>query len=162
MQPMLGHNHTGRRQLRHLVAGRLAGINTLRQLEHVRAGLAPLRPMLDNLVDLLRRQQPPMLTLMPRLPATRTTRTLPSRPRRRRRRILRRRQRRVPRAPVQTPLKLTHPRLKPPVRLHQLTQPQQEQDRRLTVTIKDRLSLNPLHTTKFAAPTEVPSWGERL
>jgi len=122
MQPMLGHNHTGRRQLRDLVPGWLTGINTLRPGEHPRAALAPFGPILDKFVDLLQRQQPPMLTLMPWLPTTAPTRPLPARPRRRRRRILRRPQRRVARAPVQTPHKLTHPRLKPPVRL-QLTQP---------------------------------------
>src|SRR5216684_2382877 len=99
---------------------------------------------------------------MPGLAASPPTRPLPARPRRHRRRVLRRRQRRVPRTPVQPTLELTHTSLEPLVRLDQLTDPQQQPDRSLTITIKDRLSLNPLHTTKFAAPTRVPLQGERL
>ena len=115
--------------------------------------------MINKLVNLPGRQQPTMLALMPRLAAATPTRPLPARTWRRRRRILRRRQRRVPRAPVQPPLKLAHPSLEPLVRLDQLTDPQQQRDSRLTITIKDRLSLNPLHTTTFDTGTEVPSPG---
>ena len=115
--------------------------------------------MLDDLVDLLGREQPPMPALMPRLTTTPPTRFLPARPRRHRRRILRRRQRRVPRAPVQPPLELTHPSLEPQIRLDQLAHPQQQQNSRLTITIQDRLGLSPLHTSKFAARTRVPAPG---
>ena len=115
--------------------------------------------MIDEPVDPLRRKQPPVLALMPGLAAPPPTRSLPSRTRRRRRRILRRRQRRVPRAPVQPPLELGYPSLQPLVRLDQLTDPQQQRDSRLTITIKDRLSLSPLHSSMFAARTEVPSPG---
>ena len=45
------------------------------------------------------------------------------------------------------------------VRLDQLVKPKQQRDSRLTITIKDRLRLSPLHTTRFAARTEVPSPG---
>jgi hypothetical protein len=156
---MLGHPNRDRRQLRNLVAPRLKSVNTLELLEGVRAGLAPLGPMLNDLINLFGRKQTPVLALMPGLAAPSTTRSLPTRPRRHRRRVLRRRQRRVPRAPVQPTLKLTHPRLEPLIRLNQLTQPQQQQDSRLTITIKDRLSLSPLHTTMFDAGTEDPSPG---
>jgi hypothetical protein len=115
--------------------------------------------MLDDFVDLLGRKQPPVPTLMTGLTTTPPPRALPARTRRRRRRILRRRQRRVPRAPVQPPLELGYASLEPLVRLDQLTQPQQQRDSRLTITIKDRLSLSPLHPYMFAATTEVPSPG---
>ena len=133
-----------------------------RSSEQVRARPAALRPMLDDLVDLLERKQPPMPALMPRLATTSPTRPLPARTRRRRRRILRRRQRRVPRTPVQPPLELGHPSLEPLVRLHQLAHPQQQRDSRLTITIKDRLRLSPLHTTGFAAGTGSLPQPERL
>jgi hypothetical protein len=115
--------------------------------------------MLADPVDLLGCKQPPVFALLTRLTPAPSTRPLPARTPRRRRRILRARQRRVPRTPVQPPLKLRHPSLKPLVRLNQLTQPQQQQDSRLTITIKDRLSLSPLHTTRFDTAPEVPSPG---
>jgi len=107
----------------------------------------------------LERKQPPVLALMPRLTTTPPTRSRPARTRRHRRRILGRRQRRVPRTPVQPPLKLDHPSLEPLVRLDQLAHPQQQRDRRLPITVKDRPSLSPLHTSTFAAPTRVPPQG---
>ena len=118
--------------------------------------------MIDDLVDLLGRKQLPVPAFMPWLTASTPTRPLPARTRRRRRRVLRRRQRRVPRASIQPPLELGHPSLEPLVRLDQLAQPQQQRDSRLAITVKDRLSLGPLHTSRFAARTEVPSPAERL
>jgi hypothetical protein len=70
VQPMLGHPHSDRRQLRDLMAPRLRRINQIRPAEHVRARAAALWPMLDDLVDPLGREQPPMLALMPRLTTT--------------------------------------------------------------------------------------------
>jgi hypothetical protein len=162
VQPMLNHADRDRRQLRQLVPPRLYGIDQLRLGEDVRTGLAPLRPILDDLVDLLGREQPPVPALMPGLTAAPASRLLPARTRRRRRRILRRRQRRVPRTSIQPPLKLSHPSLEPLVRLNQLANPQQQRNRRLAITIQDRTGLNPLHTESFAAGTEVPSPRERL
>ena len=159
VQPMLGHTDRGRRQLRDLVPPRLRRVHQVRRAEHVRARPAAHGPMLDYLVDLLGRKQPPVPALMPGLTAPPPTRPLPARTRRRRRRILRRRQRRVPRTPAQPPLELGHPSLEPLVRLDQLTHPKQQQDRRLPITIKDRLGLHPLHTPRFAARTEDPSPG---
>ena len=156
---MLSDLDRDRRQLDNLVAPRLHGVDQLLRAEHVRARLAPLGPMIDELVDPLRRKQPPVLALMPGLAAPPPTRSLPARPRRRRRRVLRRRKRRVPRTPVQPPLELGYPSLETLVRLDQLADPQQQRDSRLTITIKDRLSLSPLHSSRFAAPTEVPSPG---
>src|SRR5579864_5967012 len=125
--------------------------------------------MLDDLVDLLGRNKPPVTALVPLLPATLPTRPLPTRPRRSRRRILRRRQRRVPRTPIQTTLKLGHPSLEPLVRSHQrlirdhhVIEPKQQTDSRLAITINNRLRLGPLHPNTFATGTEVPSPPERL
>ena len=50
----------------------------------------------------------------------------------------------------------------PLVRCHQIIEPKQQTDSRLTITIKNRLRLSPLHTKTFAAGTEVPSPPERL
>jgi hypothetical protein len=169
VQPVFAHPHSDRRQLRDLMTPRLDRINPLRLAKHVRARPAPLRPILDHLIDLLWPKQPPVAALVPLLPAPLPARPLPSRPLRSRRRILRRRQRRVPRTPVQTSLELGHPSLEPLVRLHQplirLDQPikpKQQPDRCLTITIQDRLRLGPLHTNTFAARPEVPSPPERL
>ena len=115
--------------------------------------------MVNDVIDLLGWKQPSVPALMPGLAAPPPTRPLPARTRRRRRRILRGRQRRVPRTPVQPPLELGYPSLETLVRLDQLADPQQQRDSRLTITIKDRLSLSPLHSSRFAAPTEVPSPG---
>jgi hypothetical protein len=116
--------------------------------------------MLDHLVDLLGRKQPPVPALMPGLTTTTPTRPLPTRTRRRRRRILRGRKRRVPRTPAQPPLELNHPSLEPLVRLDQLAHPQQQRDSRLAIAIKDLLGLSPLHTTRFAALDSGPSFKE--
>ena len=115
--------------------------------------------MLNDLVHPLGRKQPPEPALVAGLTTASATRPLPSRTRRRRRRILRRRKRRVPRTPVQPPLELSNPSLETLVRLHQLPEPKQQPDSRLTITIKNRLGLSPLHTNTFAARTEVPSPG---
>ncbi len=113
--------------------------------------------MLDDLVDLLGRNQPSVPALVTRLTTTPSTRSLPARTRRRRRRILRRRQRGVSRAPVQPPLELTDPGLEPPVRVDQLANPHKQSDRRLPITIENRLRVGPLHTTEFATLKRVPS-----
>src|SRR6266545_2605221 len=119
--------------------------------------------MLDDLVDLLGRKQPPVPALVPRLAAPTSTRALPARTRRRRGRVLRRRQRRVPRAPLQPPLKLGHPRLEPLIRVDQLPDPHQQRDRRLPVAVEDRLRLVPLHTGALRRTTPGPCTGaERL
>jgi len=141
------------------MAPRRRRINELRPAEQVRARLAALGPMLDDLVDLLRRKKPPVPALVTGLTTTPTTRGLPARTRRHRRRILRGRQRRVPRTPIQPPLELTHTSLEPLIRVDQLAHPQQQQNSRLTITVKDRLGLTPLHTSKFAARTRVPARG---
>jgi len=73
VQPMLAHAHRDRRQLCDLVAPRLHRINKLLLSEHVRAGVAALGPVLHDLVDLLRREQPPVLALVPGLAARRPT-----------------------------------------------------------------------------------------
>ena len=70
---MLAHAHRDRRQLRDLVAPRLDRINKLLLSENVRAGVAALGPVLHDLVDLLRREQPPVLALVPGLAARRPT-----------------------------------------------------------------------------------------
>ena len=106
---------------------------------------------------------------MPTLPTPLPIRLLPTRPRRSRRWILRGRKRRVPRTPIQATLKLTNPNLEPLVRLNQplvrydqIVEPKQQPDSRLTITIKNRLRLGPLHTHLFAVRPEVPSPPERL
>jgi hypothetical protein len=125
--------------------------------------------MLDDLVDPLKRKQPPVPALVPALAAPLPARPLPTRARRSRRRILRRGQRRVPRTPIQTTLELGNPGLEPLVRLNQtlvrheqLVQPKQQSQSRLTITIQNRLGLGPLHTTAFAARERVPTQAERL
>jgi hypothetical protein len=135
VQQVLGHPHRDRRQLSDLTPSRFRRIDLLRAGELVRATLATLGPMLNDLVDLLGRNKPPVATLVPLLAAALPTRPLPTRPWRRRRRILRRRQRRVPRTPIQTTLKLRHPILKPLIRSHQplirghqLIEPKQQPD----------------------------------
>jgi hypothetical protein len=70
---MLAHAHRDRRQLRNLMAPRLHRIDKLLLSEHVRAGVATLAPMLNDLVNLLRREQPPVLALVPELAARRPT-----------------------------------------------------------------------------------------
>jgi hypothetical protein len=65
---VLGHHDRDRRQLGHLTPRRLGRIDTIRLGKLVRARPAPLRPMLDELVDPLGRKQPPIPALMPMLP----------------------------------------------------------------------------------------------
>lgn len=113
--------------------------------------------MLNDLVNLLGRKQPSVPALVSRLTTTPSTRSLPARTRRRRRRILRRRQRGVSRAPLQPPLELADPHLEPPVRVDQLANPHKHSDRRLPITVQNRLRLGPLHTTEFAPLKRVPS-----
>src|SRR6266540_18731 len=166
---MLAHSDRDRRQLGYLTPRRLGDIDTLGFGEHVRARPAAVGPMLDDLVDLLGRKQPPVPGLMPVLPAPLPARPLPTRAWRSRERILRRRQRRVPRTPIQTTLELSNPSLEPlvrlhqtPIRIHQLAEPQQQRDSRFAITIQDRLRLDPLHTKPFATRTQVPAPPERL
>jgi hypothetical protein len=106
---------------------------------------------------------------VPLLPASLPARPLAARTTRSRRRILRRRKRRVPRTLIQTTLQLGNPSLEPfirrdqtLVRIHQLVEPQQQPNSRLTIAIEDRLRLGPLHTKPFAARTRVPAPPERL
>src|SRR5438128_11079335 len=160
---MLGHPDRDRRQLGGLTPGRLGRIDTIRVGELVRTRPAPAGPMLDDLVDLPGRKQPPVPAFVSVLPAPLAARPLPARTWRRRRRILRRRQRRVPRTPIQPPLELGHPSLEalvridqPLVRLDQLVQPKQQADRRLTITIQDRLGLAPLHPGQLRRDTTGP------
>jgi hypothetical protein len=133
----------------------LRSLNALRLGEDVRASLAALRPVLDDLVDALERQQRAMAALVTGLaaPIASTPRLLRSR--RRRRRILRGRQRRVARVPAQTPLELGHASLQPLirldqplVRLDQRVELKQQPDSRRAITIQDRLRLGTLHTTQ--------------
>lgn len=159
---MLGHSHSDRRQLGHLTPSRFSRIDALGLVELVRARAAVVGPMLHELIDPIRRKQPPIAALMPALSTAGLARPLTTRPRRRRRRILRWRQRRVPRAPIQTPLELPNTLLEPPVRSHQLIEPKQQTNSRLTITIQDRLGLTPLHTAIFATGPGVPSPPERL
>jgi hypothetical protein len=60
-----GHPHRDRRQLRHPMTPRLNRVNTICLDEQVRTRPAALRPMLDDLVHLPRRKQPPVPTFMP-------------------------------------------------------------------------------------------------
>jgi hypothetical protein len=70
VQPVLGHPDRDRWQLGDLTPRRLDCIDTLRLGELVRARTAPVRPVLDELVDPFGRKQPPIPALMPLLPAT--------------------------------------------------------------------------------------------
>src|SRR6266540_699705 len=166
---MLGHLDCDRRQLGHLTPRRLGRVDPVAFDERVRARPTAVGPMLDDLVDLLGRKQPPKPALVPVLPAALPARPLPTRAWRSRRGILRRRKRRVARTSVQPPLELGNPRLEPLVRLHQplvrlnqLVQPKQQTNSRLTIPIQDRLGPGPLHTQTFGARTKVPSPPERL
>jgi len=68
VQSVLSHRDRDRRQLGHLTPRRLGRIDTIRLGELMRTRPAPLRPMLDELVDPLRQKQPPIPALMPMLP----------------------------------------------------------------------------------------------
>src|SRR6266545_341911 len=149
---MLAQRDRGRRQLADLVPLHGGRVDPLVGGEDVRAGPAALRPVLDNLVHPLERKQRPVLAFMPGLAAPLATGAWPAGPRRRRRRILRRRQRRVARTA-----------LEPPIRLDKLSDPHQQRDRRLPITIEDRLRLRPLHPTQLRRDTTGPCTGaERL
>src|SRR6266545_7271692 len=160
---MLGHPDRDRRQLSDLTPGRPGRIDTIRLGEPVRTRPAPVGPMLDELVDLLGREQSAVPAFVSVLPAPLAARPLPARTWRRRRRILRRRQRRVARTPIQPTLELDHPSLEALVRidqrlvrLDQLVKPKQQADRRLTITIQDRLGLGPLHPAQLRRDTTGP------
>src|SRR6266545_3427533 len=160
---MLAQRDRGRRQLADLVPLHGGRVDPLVGGEDVRAGPAALRPVLDNLVHPLERKQRPVLAFMPGLAAPLATGAWPAGPRRRRRRILRRRQRRVARTALEPPLELSDSRLEPPIRLDKLSDPHQQRDRRLPITIEDRLRLRPLHPTQLRRDTTGPCTGaERL
>src|ERR671919_1969168 len=114
---MLAPLHRGRRQLRDLVPPWLRSLDQLPLSEDVRTRAATLGPVLDDLVDVLERQQRAMAALVPGLAATLAARAWLAWPRRRRGRILRGRQRRVARAAIEPLLKLADASLEPPVRL---------------------------------------------
>jgi hypothetical protein len=125
--------------------------------------------MLDELVEPLGPKPPPIPALMARLATALPARPFSARTRRRRGRVLRRRQRRVSGTATQATLELAHPSLEalirldqPLIRLNQLIKPKQQTQSRLAITIQDRLRLNPLHTTRFAAQAQVPTRAERL
>ena len=65
---MLGHPDRDRRQLGDLTPRRLGRIDTIRLDELVRTRPASVWPMLDDLVDLLGREQPAVPALVPLLP----------------------------------------------------------------------------------------------
>src|SRR6266511_2968371 len=69
VQPMLAHPDRDRRQLGDLTPGRPGRVDTIRLGELVRTRPAPVGPMLDDLVDLFGREQPPVPTLVSVLPA---------------------------------------------------------------------------------------------
>jgi hypothetical protein len=119
--------------------------------------------MLDHLVYPLGREQPSVPAFVPGLAAALAAGNRPAWPRRRRGRILRGRQRRVARTPIEPPLELADPCFQPPVRLDQLADPHQQRNRRLPITIQDRLRLGPLHTGQIRRPEAGPCTpGERL
>jgi hypothetical protein len=70
VQPVLGYPDRDRWQLRDLMAPRLRRINQIRHAEHMRARLAALGPMLDDLVDLLQRKQLSVPAFVTRLTTT--------------------------------------------------------------------------------------------
>jgi hypothetical protein len=156
MQAMLGHGQRDHRQLGNLVTLRRGCLDPLALAEGMSAADATRRPVLDHLVELLERKQPPVPAFVPGLAGPAPARRRP-RPRRRRGRILRGRQRGVTRGAAQPLLKLTDPSLRPPVRLDQLVHPHQQCDRRLPIAVENRLRLGPLHTPEFAPPNRVPS-----
>jgi len=80
---MLAHRDRDLRQLDDLVALRRRGIDPLGLAEHVRAGAAALRPVVDDLVHPLEGKQRPALALMPGLAARLSARAWPASPRRR-------------------------------------------------------------------------------
>src|SRR5207244_11416191 len=90
VQPMLAHSDSDRRQLGHLTPRRLSDIDTLGFGENVRARPAAVGPMLDDLVDLLGRKQPPVPALVSVLPPPPPARPLPTRAWRGPRRVVRR------------------------------------------------------------------------
>src|SRR5213593_2629906 len=147
MQAMLADRDRDRRQLADLVALRRSRVDPLVLTEVARACLTALRPVLDQLVHLLERKQRPVPAFVTGLAAARSARPRLTRARWRRGRIPPGRKRGVARAPVEPLLKLADTGLEPPVRLDQLTDPHQQADRRLPVTVENRLRLGTLHDT---------------
>src|SRR4029453_14691969 len=122
----------------------------------MRASLAALRPVLDNLIDALERKQRPVLALVPGLAAPLPARARLAWPRRRRGRVLGGRKRGVARAAIEALLELVDAGLEPPGGLDQLADPHQQRDRRLPVAVEDRLCLRPLHTSSVRPPEPGP------
>ena len=157
---VLDDAHRDRRQLLELMARRIADRDALGGHEHVPA-LAPVRPVLDDLVDGPRRQQRPPLALVTGLAALLATRSVLAAPRRRAGRILAGRLRGVARVAPQPALELRDALLLTGHTLGQprdlLVHPQQHRDHRLTALVVDRLRLGALHTTEFAAAALCPA-----
>src|SRR4030095_5347908 len=99
----------------------------------MRASLAALRPVLDNLIDALERKQRPVLALVPGLAAALPAPARPAWPGAGRGGVL-----------------------GPPVGLDHLADPHQQRDRRLPVAVEDRLCLRPLHTSSVRPPEPGP------
>ena len=152
---MLAEDDRDRRQLRDLVARRLANGAALCLAEAVAAG-ATLGPVVDELIDALKRKQGTASALVAELAPTLSARAWLVRSRRRRGRILRGWQRGVARTPVEALLELCQAGLQPPVRLNQLIDSHQQGERRLPVAIEDRLCLGPLHTGRVRRIQEGP------
>ena len=155
LQAMLGEDDRDRRQLRDLVASRLANGAALRLAEAVAAGTT-LGPVIDELIDALKRKQGTTSALVAELASTLSARAWLVRSRRRRGRILRGWQRGVARTPVEALLELCHAGLQPPVRLNQLIDTHQQDECRLPVAIEDRLCLGPLHSGRVRRTQEGP------
>ena len=79
MQSMLSHPDRDRRQLGDLTPRRRAHIDAIHLGELTRTRAATLRPMLDDLVDLLGREQPAVPAFVSMLPAPLAARSLPAR-----------------------------------------------------------------------------------
>ena len=152
---MLGEDDRDRRQLRDLVASRLANGAALCLAEAVTAGATP-GPVVDELIDALKRKQGTAPALVAELAPTLSARAWLVRSRRRRGRIGRGWQRGVARTPVEALLELCQAGLQPPVRLKQLIDSHEQGERRLPVAIEDRLCLGPLHTGRVRRVQESP------
>src|SRR6266540_3218567 len=167
VQTMLAHLDDDRRQLAHLMAHRIAIRLALCLSELVPATTA-LRPVVDLMIDPLGRQQTPVPALMTRLPTLPAARPLPAFARRRARRVLAWWCRGIARVATEPLLEVLNPReelLDLPgllgdlrvLRIDSRRERQQHADDRIPALLVDRLGLGPLHTARFATPTEDPS-----
>jgi hypothetical protein len=160
VQAVLAHPHADRGELDDLVALRGGRVDALVLAEDVRAGLTALRPVFDQLVDALERQQRPVCALVSRLAAPPAARGWLPRPRRRRRRVLRGRKRGVARAPAQLLFELLDAGLETLV-----ARRQHEDEVHTTLPPRgvDALRLMPLHTAGIRRKAPGPCPGtERL